>query len=72
MIWPLRRYPEGMPRTRRDAVEPARAIALRVRVVDPPAGIRFSIQGKMGEFLQQVLSDGRDLVFETEILGVLV
>ena len=41
-----------------------REIVLRVRVVEPPAGILFCLQGRAGEFLQQVRSKGRDLVFE--------
>jgi hypothetical protein len=38
-----------------------------VRVVDPPPGIFFCIQGKIGEFLQATRSAKEDLVFETSI-----
>ena len=53
-----------MAKKRSTPVAPPSAIVLRVRVVRPPAGIRFCIQGESGEFLQQVRSDGSDLVFE--------
>ncbi len=48
-------------------------IVLRVRVVAPPKGILFCIQGKSGEFLQQTRSKGEDLLFDTvaRVAGVL-
>jgi hypothetical protein len=42
-------------------------LVLRVRVVDPPTGIHFCIQGKIGEFLQVARSGKKELVFETTV-----
>ena len=47
--------------------EQIRELVLRVRVVDPPPGILFCIQGKIGEFLQVTRSGKKDLVFETKV-----
>ena len=47
--------------------EQVRELVLRVRVVDPPPGILFCIQGKIGEFLQATRSGKKDLVFETTV-----
>lgn len=47
--------------------EQVRELVLRVRVVDPPAGVLFCIQGKIGEFLQPTRSGKKDLVFETTV-----
>lgn len=39
-------------------------LPLRVVVNSPPSGIRFCVQGKLGEYLSPVRSTGADLVFE--------
>ena len=48
-------------------VSDSREVRLRVRVVAPPAGILFCIQGKPNEFLRPTRSKDDDLVFETVV-----
>ena len=53
-----------MPRKSSSSRPAPQEITLRIRVLSPPPGILFCIQGKRGEFLQQTRSKGDDLVFE--------
>lgn len=68
-----RRKTEGKPPSRPDAAKSSRdsdqiEIPLRVKLVRPPGGVRFCVQGKKAVDLeQQQLSAGEDLSFDFTI-----
>lgn len=43
------------------------AVDLRIVVVSPPPGVTFSLQGKPGELIDPIQSDGGDIAFDFSV-----